>query len=158
MTEEGFLGRWSRRKRAALRPPAPVDPVPPPPAAPSPELPPIDSLGSASDYTAFLQRGVAADVQQAALGRAWASDERIAEFRGMGEYDWDFNAPDYGKLAAADDVGKLIQAVLALAPEVEEEPPATDLAAPSPEPVPSAEIEPEPPAAAPRRHGTARPS
>lgn len=127
---EGVLRRWSRRKQAAKAEPglgpveaaAAPEPVPPPSlAAPEPappELPDIDSLGAASDYTAFLQTGVTAAVQQLALRRAWESDERIAGFRGMAEYAWDFNVPSYGRLWLADDVGQLLRAVL--------EPPAED--------------------------------
>jgi hypothetical protein len=126
MTNEGVLRRWSRRKQAAkAEPPAsPLDtiaalePAPSLPEPAPPELPDIKSLGVASDYTAFLQTGVTAAVQQLALRRAWETDERIAGFRGMAEYAWDFNAPSYGRLWPADDVGQLLRAVL--------EPPAED--------------------------------
>lgn len=131
-TNEGVLRRWSRRKQAAkvapppslpehdatlaAEPNAPLPGLPPaelpPPELPPPELPPIESLDIASDYTAFLQKGVTAEVQRLALQRAWQSDERIASFRGMAEYAWDFNKPDYGRLWAADDVLKLVQDVL----------------------------------------------
>ena len=108
-TSEGLLRRWSRRKQAAqAAPPAAADV----PELPVSELPPIESLGIASDYTAFLQQGVTAEVQRLALQCAWQSDESIAGFRGMAEYAWDFNAPDYGSLWATDDVAKLLQAVL----------------------------------------------
>ena len=60
-----------------------------------------------------MQQGVAAGVQRAALAIAWRTDPVIAEFRGMADYDWDFNAPGYGKLRAGDDVAKLLRAVLA---------------------------------------------
>ena len=122
MTNEGVLRRWSRRKLAAKAAPAAVEaplvPEPTPPDPPPPDLPPVETLGLASDYTAFLQKGVTAEVQRLALQRAWESDERIAGFRGMAEYAWDFNAPDYGRLRPGDDVARLLQAVL--------EPPAPD--------------------------------
>jgi len=120
-TNEGFLRRWSRRKQAAqAAPPAPAPEIVEVPLA-EPELPSLESLGTASDYTAFLQEGVSAEVQRRALQRAWESDASIAEFRGMAEYAWDFNAPQYGQLWASDDVVKLVQAVLSPAAS---EPPA----------------------------------
>lgn len=153
VTQDSFLGRWSRRKRAALR-------TPEPPAPPPPDLPPVAGLGTASDYTPFLQRGVEPEVQSAALGRAWATDQRIAAFRGMGEYDWDFNAPGYGKLAAADDVARLVAAVLAPAADTEEVEPeqAADAVVPAPPeaPAPVEQTASEPPPLT-RRHGSARP-
>jgi hypothetical protein len=135
MMNEGVLHRWARRKRAAKAAPAVVAAESPPvlapassppdlpvPAVPVPELPPIESLGIGSDYTAFLREGVTAELQRLALRRAWESDERIAGFRGMAEYAWDFNAPSYGRLWAADDVAQLLRAVLE--PPIEDAPAA----------------------------------
>lgn len=192
-TSEGLLRRWSRRKQAARAvPPAPADPAeaaaavsPEPsdlsaPDPPSPNLPSIETLGTSSDYTAFLKEGVAAEVQRLALQRAWQSDERIAGFRGMAEYAWDFNAPDYGRLSATDDVAKLLKAVLT----PPEDPPevVAELAAPAepreaasakpvrpPEPGQAGDAPDAPPGpvadaapvqkdASPRRHGSALPS
>lgn len=124
-TGEGLLRRWARRKQAAKAPPpapAPASEAPQVPAAsmeaaPMPELPDLDSLGASSDYGAFLQQGVPAELQRLALQRAWSSDAAISEFRGMAEYAWDFNAPQYGQLWAADDVARLIQAVVAPPPD-----------------------------------------
>lgn len=174
--DEGLLRRWSRRKQAAKAEPAPVEiiapmePAAPPPGPvpadlPPPDLPAIESLGEASDYTAFLQKGVTAAVQQLALRRAWVSDERIAGFRGMAEYAWDFNAPSYGRLWPADNVAQLLRAVLetpAEEPPVETEP-AVALAAepdiPAPDPAAEPQREPEAPAesGSVRRHGSALP-
>jgi hypothetical protein len=133
-----------------------------------PELPPLDSLGSASDYTAFLQKGVSAEVQRLALHQAWRSDESIAGFRGMAEYAWDFNTPEYGRLWAADDLAKLVQAVISPPaddpPAVEhaaspEAPEAIEFQPEAVEPAPDvvAEIEPAPKEPALRRHGSALP-
>lgn len=136
---EGVLRRWSRRKQAAraepgLGAPAAPETVHPPglaaPEPPPPELPALDSLGAGSDYTAFLRTGVTAAVQQLALRRAWESDERIAGFRGMAEYAWDFNAPSYGRLWPTDDVGQLLRAVLE--PPAEEPPAEGPVAAVEP--------------------------
>lgn len=193
-TSEGVLRRWSRRKQAAQAAPpivpeaatdvsvaleqTPLEPnLPAPnlpaPDLPAPDLPAIESLGGASDYTAFLQKGVTAEVQRLALQRAWQSDASIADFRGMAEYAWDFNAPQYGDLWASDDVAKLLQAVLtppeeppAAVTELGAEPEALDPTEPSQvgnattEPLPSLATEPEPAPqeAGIRRHGSALPS
>jgi hypothetical protein len=169
-----FLARWSRRKAASREV---VAPEPPPP-----DLPPIESLGAGSDYTVFLARGVSRAVQAQALGIAWASDPAIANFRGMAEYAWDFNAPGYGELGPADDAAewlgqivrsgsKIVAAVAeeasplvlpeeaqpALAADVVVPPPAQRIAEAPPLPeVPAAE---ETVAALPkrRRHGGALP-
>jgi hypothetical protein len=108
----GFLARWSRRKAARQAQATPEPPLPNPP----PNLPPVETLGADSDYTAFLARGVSAPVQAQALRVAWRSDPAIANFRGMAEYAWDFNAPDYGAMAATDDVSALVSQVTRAVP------------------------------------------
>ena len=130
MTErEGFLGRWSRLKREAVRE------VPQEPAADLPEvadellvdleaLPSLESLGAASDYTPFLAKGVPEALRCAALRKAWASDPAIADFRGFAEYDWDCNAPGYGALLPTDDIKQLLSRVLRDEPEEQPEPAA----------------------------------
>jgi len=118
---EGFLARWSRRKRAAVATPDPAaetepagEPEPPPaePGAPPPPksstgevrttgpapfdpttLPPIESIGPQSDIRAFLQKGVPAELTRAALRRAWSSDLAIRDFIGLAENSWDFTSP-----------------------------------------------------------------
>ena len=171
----GFLSRWSRRK-AASRVVAPPEPPPEPvPELPSPDLPPIESLGSDSDYTVFLARGVPRLLQAQALRVAWASDPAIADFRGMAEYAWDFNAPGYGDLAAGDDAaqwlgqivrsgGKLLAGSVAAPTEAVVEPPVVQ-AEPSPVlPAPVADAAPvvesqvvDSPVVLRRRHGGAVP-
>lgn len=168
---EGLLRRWSRRKQAAKSSPPPAVAEEADIPVPEPELPPLESLGATSDYAAFLQKGVSAEVQRLALQQAWRSDASIAEFRGMAEYAWDFNTPEYGRLWAADDVVKLVQAVIS---PPADEPPAVEHAA-LPEPPASvvvqpggteaveqapdvvAEIAPAPKEPAVRRHGSALP-
>ncbi|MHB2169332.1 DUF3306 domain-containing protein [Alsobacter sp. R-9] len=108
MSVLAFLSRWSRRSlehrsglpaRTPSAPPAGEGVGAPPDAAgpghqvPDPPLPDPDMLGADSDYTAFLRPGVPAAVRAAALRRAWVSDPAIVSFRGMAEYDWDFNDP-----------------------------------------------------------------
>ena len=213
MSGEGFLSRWSRRKRAAeagvpaaepeaapppvaatsapgvvAAPPAPGGVAAPPaaPPAPAPEEPPfdistlpaIDSLTSASDFTAFLRKEVPEALKRAALRRAWSLDPAIRDFVGPADYAWDFNAPD-GVPGFAPSLGGDVQQMLAQifgpspTPEPEPEPepepariPEAPQAAPEP-PVPAVPIEAaeaplpaaEPvPVAAPRRHGSALPS
>ncbi|MGC1467120.1 MAG: DUF3306 domain-containing protein [Pseudolabrys sp.] len=116
---EDFLARWSRRKRDAAgeggaveQPVAGDTPamggdaskkraavsaqepgVPPEPAFDLASLPPIDSIGAASDVTAFLREGVPVELARAALRRAWGADPAIRDFVGLAENAWDFNDP-----------------------------------------------------------------
>ncbi|MFZ0125783.1 MAG: DUF3306 domain-containing protein, partial [Xanthobacteraceae bacterium] len=98
---EGFLRRWSRRKRELAEPaPAPTAdqevPAPPDPsvandssaagpaAAPEPlvdlaKLPPIESIAAATDIRPFLAPGVPSELTRAALRRAWATDPAIRD-------------------------------------------------------------------------------
>jgi hypothetical protein len=156
----GFLSRWARRKAAAARPaPQPVAPVD------EAALPALDTLTGDSDITAFLAAGVSAELQSKALGIAWRDDARIAGYRGLADYDWDFNAESYGRLAAADDVAALLRRVVTPA-ETPRQPAAT-VTAPAPgrsvaqpvvEPSQMAAAEPEAPRPPARRHGGALPA
>jgi hypothetical protein len=110
MSDEEFLARWSRRKREAR---TPVDAPPPTEIAEAPNpapsgiaetsadtevdlssLPPIESITGATDITAFLRKGIPAELSRAALRRAWASDPAIRDFIGLAENAWDFNDPN----------------------------------------------------------------
>jgi hypothetical protein len=109
---EGFLARWSRRKRAARDgpdpPPAePAEPAPPaqpepaPVAAPEAEaepfdpasLPRLEDLTPTTDITAFLRKGVPLPLRNAALRRMWSLDPAIRDFIGPVDYGWDWNTP-----------------------------------------------------------------
>lgn len=120
---EGFLSRWSRRKREVLEAPAappaesPVaeamplavpdsqaEPAAPPAeraACPIPDipevdpasLPPIESLTAESDFAAFLKPGVPTLLRNAALRRMWSLDPAIRDYVGPLDYQWDFNTP-----------------------------------------------------------------
>jgi len=83
-------------------------------------LPPIESIGAATDVSAFLRPGVPADLTQAALRRAWVADPAIRDFVGPAENAWDFNAPDgvpgFGPLRAIDDVQRLAAMVAGVLP------------------------------------------
>jgi hypothetical protein len=85
-------------------------------------LPKLETLTAHSDFRAFLASGVSAAVQSRALRVAWASDPTIAAFRGMAEYDWDFNAEGYGRLAASDDVSVLLRGVMGFLENAKPEP------------------------------------
>jgi len=111
--EDGFLSRWSRRKRALERgedapEPAPTEPEAPPtlevacpveaPAVAEPEfdpasLPPIHTLEASSDFTPFFKAGVPSALRHAALRRAWTADPLIRDYMGSLDYGWDFNTP-----------------------------------------------------------------
>lgn len=116
MSDEDFLKRWSRRKRAAEEEAAKAPVALQPnhnfesdkgtnPAVSQAEvkaddefdlasLPPIDSITGASDVTAFLQKGVPVELTRAALRRAWVADPAIRDFIGLAENAWDFNDPN----------------------------------------------------------------
>lgn len=106
MTEEEFLARWSRRKRASksdappakTAKPAGEASVPSPGAEAEPDvdlgsLPPIDAITAATDVTAFLRKGVPQELMHMALRRAWSADPAIRDFVGLAENAWDFNDP-----------------------------------------------------------------
>jgi Protein of unknown function (DUF3306) len=123
---EGFLSRWSRRKRALGRAAPPSPPVAPAPAeaAPPPDaagpafdpasLPPIESLTTESDFAAFLREEVPAALRRAALRRAWTLDPAIRDFVGPADYAWDFNAPD-GVPGFSLDLGGDVERLIAQA-------------------------------------------
>lgn len=117
---EGFLERWSRRKREAASEPdsrpddeeskkneaaaaAPAERRGSPETRDTPagkpfdvvdlDLPSIDSIDANTDVCAFLQPGVPAELTRAALRRAWSADPAIRDFVGLVENGWDFNNP-----------------------------------------------------------------
>ena len=103
-SEDKFLARWSRRKQEARANTAPLEPVEPcavqsgsvakdEPKIDLSSLPPIDSITSATDITAFLRRGIPQELARAALRRAWSTDPVIRDFVGLAENAWDFNDP-----------------------------------------------------------------
>lgn len=114
---DGFLGRWSRRKLDAKQgkplpaePPAPADAAPPPeiaaPVAPArvqtieipPELPPptledVKALTAESDFSRFAASDVAPEVKNAALKKLF-SDPRYNVQDGLDVYIDDYSRPD----------------------------------------------------------------
>jgi hypothetical protein len=165
LSEEGFLARWSRRKRAAEAglpedPPATAPealPAVAPEAAPAPaepaepefdpaSLPPVESLTAESDFTAFLRKEVPEALKRAALRRAWALDPAIRDFVGPADYAWDFNAPDGVpgfSLELGGDVQKLLAQAMGLDREEAPAPPAPG-SVPAPSEEPSADPSPAP--------------
>jgi hypothetical protein len=172
--EDGFLSRWSRRKREAK-----AEPKTKPAEVPDEEfdlstLPSLETLDAASDYAAFMKQGVPKALRLAALRKAWTTDPAITGYKTLADYDWDCNAQGYGRLLSIDDPKKAVEAMFRhlRTPEeekpVEEKPPAPEpeslqIAAPSPDPVPApepvavADQEPEPVPTR-RRHGGAVPT
>ena len=142
---EGFLTRWSRRKRAAAGRPKPARAEPD--AAPSPAeaappnfdpagLPPIELIGQDADIRPFLSAQAPVALTRAALRRAWSADPAIRDFIGLSENSWDFTAPDavpgFGSLTQ-EDVERMISGDRSREePEAGGVAPAVD--APSPEP------------------------
>lgn len=163
--KEGFLSRWSRRKRAVVEGRAPAEPSPPAPLEAQPEalpaepeddfdlsrLPPIESLTIESDFKAFLHRKVPLELRSAALRRAWSLDPAIRDFIGPADYAWDFNAPDGVPgfaLELGGDAMKLLSHALGLdAPAPKSVAEASDQALAVAE-APAPEAPPEPPSLA----------
>jgi hypothetical protein len=158
--DEGFLARWSRRKRGAMQTtrsqatpegtaddaasdapatsgqPSPVDPA---------SLPPLDSIGAGSDIRAFLAAGVPAELKRAALRRAWSADPAIRDFVGLSENSWDFNAPDgvpgFGAVTA-EDVRRLLERMTAPSQAADPAPVAATTKAADRTPAPASEPDP----------------
>jgi hypothetical protein len=172
MTEpEGFLSRWSRRKRDS----AEVGETPPEThraddagrsaaaddsgkgdtedtsvleGVDLSKLPPIESITAATDIRAFLAPGVPLELARAALRRAWVVDPNIRTFIGIAENQWDFTAPDsipgFGPLTALDNVRSLVADVFGETPQTEEAVPDNRLPHDSAQPVRDAEKSAEP--------------
>jgi len=134
---EGFLQRWSRRKRevaqpspeqapdhkASAVPAVPVigDATPAQPPAMDAlvdltKLPPIDSIAAATDIRPFLAPGVPAELTRAALRRAWTADPSIRDFIGLAENQWDFvtpgGAPGFGSLPDTEQIRRMLAKII----------------------------------------------
>ena len=109
---DGFLGRWSERKRALRQgqavdeapqaavgdPPVVVDPVPAPaPAAPpapqAPSLADVQGLSQDSDFRPFVSRDVAPEVRNAAMKKLFA-DPHFGVMDRMDVYIDDYSQAD----------------------------------------------------------------
>lgn len=141
MTEdEGFLRRWSRRKRQVA--PQVVEAVPE--ALPPEEMPPPAETIPLEEIAAWMGRRVPEGWREAALRRVWSADVAIRDFVGPADYAWDWNvpggAPGWGPMRAIDDIAQLLSRAIG-------EPLPAPPAQPEPEPAPViavAEIPPRP--------------
>ena len=174
LDNEAFLTRWSRRKALAREgvelpepdeeladdsesPPNEADVQEPvgkadgqvaeAPAAAT-ELPPIESLGEDSDYSAFLAADVPADLQRKALRKLFQSPKFNVR-DGLDDYDLDFSSPEpLGDIVTAEMRHRLRAELERLARLDEDEAAVDDggeEAAPTPETVADSN-EPEQPA------------
>jgi len=143
--DEGFLSRWSRRKRELAEPeatraaasgevPPPADAGPPAAEAapveaasaePEPVEPPsLDLIDKDFDLAPWLKRNVPESWKLAALRRAWETDPAIRDFENPArDYALDWNtpggAPGYGPLTESDDVAGILRGIFGEAPEPE---------------------------------------
>jgi len=137
MTEdpsEGFLGRWSRAKRAASKSvPDPVVAADPPVPEPEPEsapeaetlseeelaaLPRIEDLTEGSDIRAFLRAGVPRVLRNAAMRKIWMLTPAIRDYRDPAvDYAWDWNTPGGvpgdGVAPSVEKAGEMLKQLLA---------------------------------------------
>lgn len=125
--DEGFLTRWSRRKRDLATRPAAPPPVPAPEtveAAPDerprdPEtgepideefvrtLPSIADIKPGDDLSMFMRKGVPEQLRREALRVMWTTDPAIRDYVSPAlDYAYDYNAPGgapgYGPLGESD--------------------------------------------------------
>jgi hypothetical protein len=130
---EKFLERWSRRKieaendesREQIKPDSTAEDSPPvsvPESAKETKsdfdpktLPPLDSIGAATDIRAYLAPGVPEDLRHAALQRVWRTDPAIRDFVELAENSWDFNDPNgahgFGPLEVTEKIKQAVEAM-----------------------------------------------
>ncbi|AZO78824.1 MULTISPECIES: DUF3306 domain-containing protein [unclassified Bosea (in: a-proteobacteria)] len=132
--EEGFLGRWARRKKEAQQPappaaePTPIttEPVSETAApAPEPEMvepPSLDLIDKDFDLAHWLKQNVPEEWKLKALRRAWESDPMISSYLDPArDYALDWNtpggAPGYGPLSESDNVEEMLSSIFGKPPE-----------------------------------------
>jgi len=132
--EEGFLGRWARRKKEAQQPAAPAAAEQPnarppnsEPAAPEPEPemvepPSLDLVDKDFDLAHWLKQNVPEEWKLKALRRAWESDPTISGYLDPArDYALDWNtpggAPGYGPLSESDNVEEMLANIFGKPPE-----------------------------------------
>ncbi len=147
--DEGFLGRWSRRKAEARQPseePAVADDAAAPateaePATIDPaDLPDLDSLDADSDFSVFMREGVPAPLRTLALRKLWRLNPTLANLDGLVDYGEDLTGSFQvvAKLKSAYEVGKgFLRDEATAAKEEPQTPPSPQLEA---EPEPSAAV------------------
>jgi hypothetical protein len=135
--DEGFLARWSRRKReVAETEPVPASRAPAAEAlpaasdqqtvAPEPEIEPpsLDLIDKDFDLAHWLKQNVPESWKLAALRRAWLADPAIRNFENPArDYALDWNtpggAPGYGPLTESDDVEAMVRGIFGEGSETE---------------------------------------
>lgn len=130
--DEGFLGRWARRKREAQQPAAPVvvaqediSPATSEPVAAEPEMvepPSLDLIDKDFDLAHWLKQNVPEEWKLRALRRAWESDPAISGYLDPArDYALDWNtpggAPGYGPLSESDNVEEMLARIFGKPPE-----------------------------------------
>jgi hypothetical protein len=140
--EEGFLGRWARRKKEAQQPAPPVvaeqPNLPAPASEPAasesePEMvepPSLDLVDKDFDLAHWLKQNVPEEWKLKALRRAWESDPAIAGYLDPArDYALDWNtpggAPGYGPLSESDNVEEMLANIFGKPPEPAAEPAET---------------------------------
>jgi hypothetical protein len=137
--EEGFLGRWARRKKEAQQPATPVtaeqpdapapasQASPPEPEAEMVEPPSLDLVDKDFDLAHWLKQNVPEEWKLKALRRAWESDPAISGYLDPArDYALDWNtpggAPGYGPLSESDNVEEMLASIFGKPPEPAAEP------------------------------------
>lgn len=132
--QEGFLGRWVRRKKEAQQPavpaaePAPTTTTEPASEAapePEPEMiepPSLDLVDKDFDVAHWLKQNVPEEWKLKALRRAWESDPAISGYLDPArDYALDWNtpggAPGYGPLSESDNVEEMLANIFGKPPE-----------------------------------------
>lgn len=150
--DEGFLDRWSRRKRSVPEAEPEEPAVQPEPADAEPEktdeeilaehgLPDPDTLVKGDDFRKFMGSAIPARLRNRALRRLWISDPVLANLDGMIDYGEDFTdaATVVENLQTAWQVGRGM-----LRDAVVEDEEAVETADPEPESATADEAAPEP--------------
>lgn len=105
--DDSFLGRWSKRKRAATEPqplqPAPEAEVEAEAVAPEEEslsaeelaaLPSLEELTPETNIRPFMRKGVPQAMRNAALRKMWMMTPAIRDYKNPAvDYAWDWNTP-----------------------------------------------------------------
>jgi hypothetical protein len=127
--DQGFLARWSQRKRETKAPEreAPIAgaDVPPSPVAESDatqqfdlsSLPKLEDLTETTDITGFLRKGVPEHLRNAALRKSWALDPAIRNYVNPAlEYAYDWNTsggvPGSSEIGTGMDVARLVSQIM----------------------------------------------
>lgn len=96
---QGFLSRWSQRKRAAEEAAEEATATPSEAQAPDggdapavelTELPDIDTLDAGADFTVFMRKGVPEELKRRALRKLWQVDPAFHHICMLDDYNLDY--------------------------------------------------------------------